>query len=87
MLRLGAFLRNPMSFLFAKSAREERVAEYLVREHGRGRGLDEILQDHYVQNRLTPQQQARLLEREDVIRAVSTDDLDAARAYLAGVAP
>ncbi len=26
-------------------------------------GLDEILQDHYVQNRLTPQQQARLLER------------------------
>ena len=86
MLRIGAFLRNPMSFLFARTAKEERVAEYLIREHRRGRGIDDILQDHYVQNRLSPQQQARLLEREDVIHAVSTDDLDAARRYLAGIA-
>ncbi len=86
MLRLAAFLRNPMSFLFAKSAREERVAEYVIREHGRGRSLDEILQDRYVQNRLSPQQQARLIEREDLIHAVSTDDLEAARQYLAGLA-
>ena len=86
MLRIGAFLRNPMSFLFARSTREQRVAEYLIREHHRGRSLAEILQDHYVQNRLSPQQQARLIEREDVIRAVSTDDIDAARRYLSGVA-
>jgi len=74
-----------MSFLFAKSAREERVAEYLIREHGRGRRLDDILQDHFVQNRLSPQQQARMIERHDVIHAVSTDDLAAARQYLSGV--
>jgi len=86
MLRIGAFLRNPMSFLFARSAQEERVAEYVIREHHRGRDLAEILKDHYVLNRLSPQQQARLLEREDVIRAVSTDDLDAARRYLSGLA-
>jgi len=86
MLRIGAFVRNPMSFLFARSANEERVAEYVIREHGRGRGLSEILQDHYVRNRLSPRQQARLLEREEVIRAVSTNDLDAARRYLSGLA-
>lgn len=85
MLRLAAFLRNPMSFLFAKTAREERVAQYIIREHGRGRTLDDILQDHYVQNRLSPQQQARLIERQDLIHAVSTDDLEAARRYLAGL--
>jgi hypothetical protein len=84
MLRLAAFLRNPMSFLFTQSVREERVAQYVIREHGRGRKLDDILQDHYVQNRLSPQQQARLIERHDVIHAVSTDDLDAARQYLGG---
>ena len=86
MLRIGPFLRNPFSFLFARSAREERVAEYLIREHRRGRDVADILQDHFVQNRLTPQQQGRLLEREDVIRAVSTDDLDAARRYLSSAA-
>jgi hypothetical protein len=85
MLRLGSFLRNPFSFLFASTAREERVAQYVIREHGRGRDLGEILQDRYVQNRLSPTQQARLLERHDVIHAVSTDDLEAARHYLAGI--
>lgn len=86
MLRLAAFLRNPMSFLFARSTQEERVALYLIREHGRGRRLDDILKDRYVQNRLSPQQQARLIERNDVIHAVSTDDLEAARQYLGGLA-
>ena len=86
MLRLGSFLRNPFSFLFARTATEERVAEYLIREHHSGRSVEEILRDRFVQNRLTPQQQARVLEREDVIHAVSTDDLDAARKSLAGIA-
>jgi hypothetical protein len=86
MLRLGAFLRNPLSFLFARTAQEQRVAEYVIREHRAGRRLDEILQDHYVQNRLSPPQQARLIERSDVIQAVSTDDLEAARTYIASVA-
>lgn len=83
MLRLGSSLRNPFSFLFAKSAREERVAEYVIREHRRGRPLAEILEDHYVQNRLTPQQQNRLLDRPEVVKALGEQDVDAARQYLA----
>lgn len=86
MIRLRSFLRNPFSFLFARTAKEERVAEYVIREHRGGRRLADVLQDHYVQNRLTPRQQDRLLEREDVIRAVSHDDLDQARRYLSGSA-
>ncbi|HET7568131.1 MAG TPA: hypothetical protein VFJ91_09090 [Gaiellaceae bacterium] len=85
MLRLGSFLRNPFSFLFAKTAKEERVAEYVIREHRNGRRVTDILQDHYVQNRLNPRQQGRLLEREDLIRAVSHDDLDQAREFLGGL--
>jgi hypothetical protein len=85
MLRLRSLVRNPFSFLFAETSSEERVASYLIREHARGRRLDDILQDRYVQNRLTPEQQGRLLEREEIVRRVSADDLTQARAYLAEV--
>ena len=68
-----SFLRNPFSFLFARSGAEDRLAGYVIREHGRGRSLTEILEDPYVRNRATDQQRARLLERPDVIRAVGAD--------------
>ena len=70
MLRLGSILRNPFSFLFARSATEERLAAYVIREHGRGRSVSEILEDPYVRNRTTDQQRARLLERPEVLRAI-----------------
>ncbi|MHB8642431.1 MAG: hypothetical protein ACYDA3_06060 [Gaiellaceae bacterium] len=79
MLRLASVLRNPFSFLFANSTKEERVAAYVIREHERGRPLDEILEDPYVRNRLTPQQRSRLLDRTDIIRAVGDDTVEAAR--------
>jgi len=82
VLRVGSFVRNPFSFLFAKSAKEEHVAEYVIREHHAGRPLTEIVTDHYVLNRLSPQQIARLLEREDVIRAVGHDDVESVRQQL-----
>jgi hypothetical protein len=82
MLKLASVLRNPFSFLFARSSREERVAAYVIREHERGRSLDEILEDPYVRNRLTPAQRARLLDRPDIIRAVGDDMVEAARASL-----
>ena len=82
MLRVGSFLRNPFSFLFARSSAEEQVVSYLTREHRRGRRLSEILEDRYVQNRLTPQQQARLLDRADVVRTLGEQDVDAARTSL-----
>jgi hypothetical protein len=77
--RLSSFLRNPFSFLFARSSSEERVAAYVIREHERGRTLQEILDDPYVRNRLSPQQQARLLDRPDIIRAIGQDTVVSAR--------
>jgi hypothetical protein len=82
MLKLASVLRNPFSFLFARSSQEERVAAYVIREHERGRSLDEILEDPYVRNRLTPAQRARLLDRPDIIRAVGDDTVEAARGSL-----
>jgi hypothetical protein len=82
VLRLGSLLRNPFSFLFTRSSAEEQVVSYVTREHRRGRRLAEILQDRYVENRLSPQQQARLLERPDVVHALGEQDIDAARQYL-----
>ena len=77
--RLSSFLRNPFSFLFTRSTREDRVAAYVIREHDRGRSLEEILQDPYVRNRCSPQETARLLERPDVIRAIGDDLAEQAR--------
>ena len=51
----------------------------MIREHDRGRSLDEILEDQYVQNRLTPEQQRRLLDRPEIIEAISGDSLEEAK--------
>lgn len=68
--RLSSFLRNPFSFLFARSSQEERLAAYVIREHERGRSLDEVLQDPYVRNRASEREVARLLDRPEVIHAL-----------------
>lgn len=71
-------LKNLFSFLFQRPAAEERVAQYVLREHARGRSLQEILADHFVQNRLeTPEQRARLLDRPEIVHAFGADDIDA----------
>jgi hypothetical protein len=82
MLKLASALRNPFSFLFARSSQEERVAAYVIREHERGRNLEDILEDPYVRNRLSPPQRARLLDRADIIRAVGDDTVASARESL-----
>ena len=71
--------KNLFSFLFQRSSAEEHVARYVIREHDRGRALDEILEDRYVQNRLTPEQQRRLLDRPEIVGAISADMLEAAK--------
>ncbi|MDQ3163398.1 MAG: hypothetical protein WKF65_10500 [Gaiellaceae bacterium] len=71
--------RDLFSFLFQRSSAEERVASYVIREHERGRDLSEILEDRYVQNRLTPDQRARLLDRPEVIKAIGNDTVARAR--------
>ena len=77
--RIAAFLRNPFSFLFARSSLEERLAAYVIREHDRGRSLDEILEDRYLVNRTTPSQRQRLLDRPEVIRAIGDDAIESAK--------
>jgi hypothetical protein len=76
--------KNMFSFLFSRGSAEEHVARYVVREHERGRSLQEILEDKYVQNRLTPEQQKRLLDRPEVIETFSSDTVESAKAELPG---
>jgi hypothetical protein len=87
MQRLASLLRSPFSFLFARSSMEERVVAYVIREHGRGRALSDILEDRYVQNRLSAQQRLRMLDRPELIQALGDEtvedtrrDLESARA-------
>jgi hypothetical protein len=84
VLKLASFLQSPFSFLFAKNSKEEHVVAYLLREHGAGRGVEEVLKDAYVQNRLSPEQQKRMLSRPDVIHALGEQAVESARAALSG---
>ena len=85
MQRLSSLLRSPFSFLFSSSSAEDRVAAYVIREHSRGRALAEILQDRYVQNRLTRDQQRRLLDRPEVVHALGDDAVEQTRRELEGL--
>jgi len=78
--------KNLYSFLFQRGSGEEHVARYVIREHDRGRSLEEVLSDKYVQNRLSPEQQKRLLDRPEIMEAISGDMLEAAKASLDTVA-
>jgi hypothetical protein len=76
-------LKDIFSFLFQRSAGEERVAQYVIREHDRGRALSEILEDRYVVNRLqSPEQRARLLDRPEIIQAVGGAMAEATKASI-----
>lgn len=85
MGRFSDLFRSPFSFLFARSSAEERVAAYVIREHARGRRLSEILEDRYVQNRLSPQQRLRLLDRPEVIQSLGDETVESARRDLASL--
>ena len=75
--------RDLFSFLFQRSTSEERVAQYVVREHDRGRALNDILEDKYVVNRLTsPEQRARLLDRPEILHAVGASMVEETKAEL-----
>ena len=75
-------LTGAFSFLRTRSQAEERIAQYVIREHHRGRPLAEIVEDHYVTNRCTPEQIGRVLERGDVIHAIGDDTIASVRAGL-----
>ena len=73
---LGDFFRN----LFSPRDPLDRMATYVLREHERGRPLTEILEDPYIKNRTSEEQRARLLDNPDVVRAISHDAIEQARA-------
>lgn len=81
---ISRFFRGLFSFLGTRSTQEERVAAYVIREHDRGRRLDDILDDPYVRNRCTPHEVARILDRPDVLKAIGDDMAEAAKQAVAG---
>jgi len=84
--RLSQFFRNPFSFLFERSSQEDRLAAYVIREHDRGRPLEEILNDRYILNRTTPSQLQRLLDNPELIRALGNDTIESVRATMESTA-
>jgi hypothetical protein len=78
------FIRAPLSFIFPRSRKEDVCAEHLIREHHRGRSLDDILKDAYITNRLSPEQIKRLLDRPEVLQAFGDDLVAAHRATANG---
>ena len=66
--------------IFGRGASEERVATYVLREHGKGRSVSDILADKYVQNRLGPEQVERLFERPEIVEALGDESIEQARA-------
>jgi hypothetical protein len=83
--KLSQFFRNPLSFLFERSSQEDRLAAYVIREHDRGRTLEEILNDRYILNRTTPSQLQRLLENPEVVRALGQDTIESVRMTMTSV--
>ena len=76
-------IKDTFSFLFTRSNKEDRVAEYVIREHDRGRPLNDILEDKYVVNRLpSPEQRARLLDRPEIVHAVGAGTVEEAKGSL-----
>ena len=63
-------IKGTFSFLWSRTQSEERIAQYVIREHHRGRPLHDVLEDHYVTNRLSTEQIKRLLDRPDVLHAL-----------------
>ena len=54
----------------AVDAVEERVVEYVIREVNAGRKLTEALGDPYVNNRLSEERLAKVLETPEVVAAL-----------------
>jgi hypothetical protein len=79
---IGDAIRGSFAFLRTRSQSEERIAQYVIREHRRGRPLANILEDHYVTNRLSHEQVQRLLDRPEIVHALGDDLITATRARL-----
>jgi hypothetical protein len=75
-------IKGVFSFLGSRSQGEEHVAQYVIREHHQGRSVAEILADHYVTNRCSPEQVKRILDRPEVLHALGEDVVARAKTEL-----
>ena len=82
MGRLSQIFRNPFAALFSRSDQLDRLATYVIREHGRGRPIAEVLEDPYIRNRSTPEQRRRILDSPEVIRALGERTIEDAKSSL-----
>ena len=74
--------RNPFSFLFATTKRDQYLERYVLREDRRGRPFAEILEDPYIRAWSTPDERAGLLERPNVVSAIGEHAIADLRATL-----
>ena len=65
-----------------ESAKHKRLIEYTERQLRTGRDLDEVLQDPYIVNRLTPVERLALLDEPEVVEAARDELLERMRADL-----
>ena len=75
-------IRGAFSFLSSRTRSEDRMAEYVIREHRRGRSLGDILDDAHLRNNCSEQQIRRLLDRPEIIQAVGEDIVAAQRSQV-----
>ena len=75
-------IKSAFSFLSSRTQTEERIAQYVIREHHRGRPLQDVLEDHYVTNRLSAEQTKRLLDRPDVLHALGENLINETKSTL-----
>jgi hypothetical protein len=59
--------------LFPQRRDEEQVTRYILREHARGRFLEEILLDPYVRNHCSPEELGRIFEDPAVVHVLGAD--------------
>jgi hypothetical protein len=75
--RRAQIARSPYFFLGARPFREARLGSYIVREHRRGRALEEILDDPYLRRYGSESLIWKVLSRPDTIAALKADVLAA----------
>jgi hypothetical protein len=76
---VGDTFRNLFAFLFTRGKKEQLLAEYVIREHHRGRPLEEILKDAHVVNTSSPEDLARLFDEPSFVHAIGEDVIAAHR--------
>ncbi len=70
----------------SESAKHKRLIEYVVRQLRGGRHLEQVLEDPYVTNRLSPLDRRALLEEPEVVEAAHDEVLQRMRAQLEALA-